>query len=75
MNPRPELIQNKTATLRTYNKDIIPSLGMCVGKVHLDNKWQNILFAVTEGNCQPILGLGTSLRFGFLEIPVSKTYT
>ena len=69
LNPRPKLIRNKTATLQTYNKDIIPSVGMCVGMVYIHNKWQNILFVITKDDCQPILGLGTSLRFGFLDIP------
>ena len=75
LTPRPKLIPNRTATLRTYNKDIIPSLGMCVGQVHLDNKWEDILFMVTKGDSQPILGLGTSLRFGFLDIPQNGSHS
>ena len=75
LTPRPTLIPNRTATLRTYNQDIIPSLGMCVGKVHLDNKWEDILFMVTKGDSQPILGLGTSLRFGFFDIPQNGSHS
>ena len=48
---------------------------MCVGMVYIQRKWQNILFVITKNDCQPILGLGTSLRFGFLDIPKNGRHT
>ena len=69
--PKPSIIK-RNVTLRSYDKKVIPSLGMCIAKLLVDNVSYNTLFAVVKNSNQPIIGLGSSLRFGFIKVPTRE---
>ena len=68
LEPKPSII-SRDVTLRSYDKKVIPSLDMCIAKFLVHSSLHNTLFAVVKNDCQPILGLGSSLRFGFIHVP------
>ena len=74
ISPRPNLI-HKNIKLKTYNEGTIPVLGICRIKVYIHGKWQSVLFTIVKGDFQPIIGIGTALRFGFLDIPRSRPHS
>ena len=67
LEPKPNI--SRDVTLRSYDKKVIPSLGMCIAKLLVNNSLHNTLFAVVKNDCQSILGLCSSLRFGFIYVP------
>jgi hypothetical protein len=69
LQKKPPIILKPKIKLKTYNKQEIPLVGACWIKIKVNNKWKSVQFMVVKGNRQPILGLATSIKLGYVNIP------
>ena len=62
-------IEKSDTKLKIYDGSIIETIGKCKLKCRKGKQLYNIEFIVVQNNLQPILGLQTCIKEGFMIIP------
>ena len=74
LNPRPKMLRRRI-TLRSYQGQRIPCIGICSLTIHSGNGNIPALFAIVPDKFQSILGLATAMKMGILDIPRDDKFT
>ena len=74
LNPRPRMLK-RHITLRSYQGQRIPCMGLCTLTIRSGNGNISALFAIVPEKFQSILGLSTAMKMGILDIPRNDRFT